>query len=129
MKILTVIESLGCGGAEQALVNLLPVLKSRGHQCEVVALWPPYDIAPMLERYGISLHPLDIKGRWNLPQAVVRLAQAVRQVQPDVVHAHLFFASLYSALHQATHTRPGQGGDLSQPGLRFLSGEHAVETG
>ena len=101
MKILTVIESLGCGGAEQALVNLLPLLKARDHQCQVVALWPPYDIAPALEHYGIALHPLNIKGRWNLPQAVLRLAQAVRQVQPDVVHAHLFFASLYSAL-----TRP-----------------------
>ncbi len=101
MKILTVIESLGRGGAEQALVNLLPVLKARCHQCDVVALWPPYDVAPVLERYGIALHRLNIEGRWNLPQAVPRLARTVRQVKPDVVHAHLFFASLYSAL-----TRP-----------------------
>ena len=50
---LAVIESLGRGGAEQQLVWLVPALRRRHCRIEVVALWPPYDLACELEREGV----------------------------------------------------------------------------
>jgi len=98
MNALHVIESLGRGGAEQALVNLLPTLARRGHRCEVAALWGPYPLAEPLERAGIVVHRLDLVHRWSLWQGVPRLAAVCRRGRYDVVHAHLFFSGLYTSL-------------------------------
>lgn len=98
MKILHVIESLGRGGAEQALVNLLPALARRDHRCEVAALWGPYPLAEPLEAAGILMHRLDLSHRWHLGQGVPRLSRIWRGGRYDIVHAHLFFGGLYASL-------------------------------
>ena len=106
MKILSVIESLGRGGAEQLLVNLLPILLSRGHTCEVAALFPPYDLAPELERSGITVHRLNVNHRLNLVQGVAKIAALCRRGRFDIVHAHLFWAAVYTALSRALAPLP-----------------------
>lgn len=40
MRVLHVIDTLGVGGAEQMLVNLLPALKQQGHDVSVAVLRP-----------------------------------------------------------------------------------------
>lgn len=97
------IESLKGGGAEQVLVNLLPELQARGHLCELVALWPPYELQGDLERAGVRVHHLNwsYEKRWNIAGAVGRLARLVRRRRPDVLHAHLLFADLYVALSRS----------------------------
>lgn len=97
MKILQIIESLGRAGAEQALVNILPTLQGRGHQCEVAVLWPPYHLAENLQSAGIVVHRLDLNYRWNLAKGITKLTSLCRQCQYDAIHAHLFFAALYAA--------------------------------
>ncbi len=106
MKVLYIIESLGRGGAEQALVNVLPAIRAHGHHCEVAALWPPYDLAADLEEQGFPVHRLDITGRWNAAQAVLRLVRVARRVDPDLLHAQLSFAILYNALTKPLWRRP-----------------------
>ena len=98
MKILHVIESLGRGGAEQALVNLLPALARRGHHCEVAALWGPYPLAEPLEAAGIRVQRLDLGHRWHLGQGIPRLSRVWRNGRYDIVHAHLFFSGVYASL-------------------------------
>ena len=98
MKILHVIESLGRGGAEQALVNLLPALSRRGHHCEVAALWGPYPLGEPLEAAGIPVHRLDLGHRWRLDHGVWRLSRVWRHGRYDIVHAHLFFSGVYASL-------------------------------
>jgi glycosyltransferase involved in cell wall biosynthesis len=111
LKLLVVSESLGRGGAEQALVNLLPALRQHGCNCEVAVLHQPYLLAQELEAAGIKVHRLDLTHRWVIPQGVRRLLRVLRDGEYDVVHGHLFFAGLYVAL-----TRP------------FLPGVHRVVT-
>ncbi len=106
LSVLTVIESLGRAGAEQALVNLLPALQERGYRCEVAALWPPYDTAAELEEAGVRVHRLNLRHRWHAPQAVRRLTGLGRRRQFDVLHAHLFFAGIYTALSRPLLTGP-----------------------
>lgn len=98
MKILFVLESLAPGGAELALVNLLPALRQRGYQCEVASLWPPDALEPQLHALGAVTHRLDVGWRWNLPQAAAKLAALIRRTRPDVVHAHLFFGIVATGL-------------------------------
>jgi glycosyltransferase involved in cell wall biosynthesis len=107
LRILTVIESLGRGGAEQALVNVLPAITKMGHACEVAALWPPYDLAEDLEAAGIAVHRLDVEKRWNLPAAVKKVAALCRGPY-DVVHAHLYLASAAVALTRPLARRPAR---------------------
>jgi len=106
MKILHIIETLGRGGAENLLVNLLPVLQSRGHQCEVAVLMPPYDIAANLEEAGVVVHRLNLSHRWNAAQAITKIATLCRYGQYDILHAHLFFASIYTALSRLLAPAP-----------------------
>ena len=98
MRVLHVVESLRPGGAEQALVNILPVLADEGIESEVVALMPPHSLSAALESVGITVHHLNMTHRWNLAQGIRRLLRVCRRGSYDVIHSHLFFASLYSGL-------------------------------
>lgn len=98
MKILNVIESLGRGGAEQALVNLLPTLCNRGIKCEVAVLWSPHSLVTDLEKQGISVHCLNIRHRWSILAALSKITKLLHKGHFDIVHAHLFFAGFYTAL-------------------------------
>jgi glycosyltransferase involved in cell wall biosynthesis len=99
MKILNIIESLTqVGGAEQALLNLLPALRARGLECEVAVLWPPYTLAADLEKHGIKVHRLDIPHRWAVIKGTLKLAELLKKRNFDIIHAHLFFAEFYTAL-------------------------------
>jgi len=97
-KLLVVIETLGRGGAEQALVNLLPALRQRGCSCEVAALYEPYPLASSLEEVGIRVHRLNLSHRWMVPQGLLRLLRVLREGQHEIVHGHTFFPGLYVAL-------------------------------
>lgn len=97
-RVLTVIETLGRGGAEQALVNILPTLQLDGYQCEVAALNPPYTLADTLRAKGIVVHELGIGHRWNMIRAVSQLNKLCHKHRYHIIHAHLFFAGIYSAL-------------------------------
>ncbi|MEN8221293.1 MAG: glycosyltransferase family 4 protein [Pseudomonadota bacterium] len=98
MKILFIIESLARGGTERGLVNLLPVFRARGLECEVAVLWPPYTLAPELEKNGILVHRLDMTHRWSVIKNTFKIAKILHSESFDLVHARLFFASLYTAL-------------------------------
>lgn len=97
MRILFVTESLGFGGAERAFVNLMPALLERGVECELAVLWPPYPLGPELETMGVKVHRLELSHRWNVPEAVYKLAKVQRRGF-DVIDAHLFFSGIYTAL-------------------------------
>lgn len=97
MRVLHLIETLGRGGTEQALVNVLPSLRAKGVDVEVCALRPPYTLAADIERQGFLVHRLDIFHRWDLAHAVPRVAALLRR-DYDALHGHSFFPALYMAL-------------------------------
>jgi glycosyltransferase involved in cell wall biosynthesis len=98
LKVLHVIETLGAGGAEQVLVNVLPELSSLGVDCELAVLWPPYTLAEQLENRGVSVHRLDLKSRWNPLRTLLFLGHIVREKQITHLHAHLFFSMFHAAV-------------------------------
>ncbi len=98
LRVLHVIESLGVAGAEQSLVNLLPRLPGQGVDCEVAALWSPYDLALSLREHGIAVHELNISSRWQFARGAVELRHIIRKGEFDLVHAHLPGAVFYASM-------------------------------
>ncbi|MDF0718782.1 glycosyltransferase family 4 protein [Kaistella sp. PBT33-4] len=98
MKILFVIESLGNGGAERVLLNILPVLQENGYTCEVATLFDGAELAVEFLQQGIKVHRFNIKFRWNFVSALHQLKQLIKNNNYDFVHAHLFFAHFYTGI-------------------------------
>jgi len=97
LRVLFVIENLGVGGAEQALVNIAPALQARGYRCGVAALWPPYTVAEALEQRGVDVFRLDLSHRWNFMQSIPRLLRVAKEHRYDILHGHLFFGGMHVA--------------------------------
>ncbi len=100
-RVLTVIDTAGPGGAERSVLTLLPALRARGHRCSLVALGPPYDLAPAFKEQGVEVALLGLERRMSLPGTCHALMGIVHTFRPTVVHAHGFLSGLCVAL-----TRP-----------------------
>ena len=98
IKVLAIIETLGRGGAETLLVHLAPSLFEVGVHLEVAHLTPPGTLTDELQARGVAVHDLHGPAPWRADVLVPRLARVIRQREPDIVHAHLFFAGLHTGL-------------------------------
>ncbi|MCF6467026.1 glycosyltransferase [Nonomuraea sp. MG754425] len=94
MRILHVITGLAAGGAEQQLHSLLPHLRAR---CEVAVLTGRGAVADAIERAGVPVHHIGMRGNRDL-RAVGRLARLMRAGRYEVVHTHLYRACVYGRL-------------------------------
>ncbi|MBD8084615.1 glycosyltransferase family 4 protein [Chryseobacterium caseinilyticum] len=95
MKILFVIESLGNGGAERALISTINILIKRGVSCEVATLFEEHDLLSELERNGVVVHQLNVGFRWNVFKILSQLKALLTNRKYDIVDTHLFFAHFY----------------------------------
>lgn len=100
IKLLTIIESLGKGGAEQVLVNTLPELKKIGITCEVATLFKDHDLSQKLMDNDINVHKLDLSNKWNILEAEYKIYNLVKKEKFDIIHAHLFFAYFYIGVNK-----------------------------
>ena len=91
IKVLSVIDTLGSGGAERVLVNTLLELSKMGIECEVVILFSKDDLANELKGHGIKVHKLFLSNKWNIFEGMYKLNILVKSSNFDIVHAHLFF--------------------------------------
>jgi glycosyltransferase involved in cell wall biosynthesis len=96
--VLVIIETLGAGGAEWALVNLAGELKQRVGCLEVAVLHPPYTLQPQLESQGIPVHRLSISNPWYVWSGVARLRLLLKTRRFRIVHGHLFFGALHGSI-------------------------------
>jgi glycosyltransferase involved in cell wall biosynthesis len=101
LGVIHVIDSLAAtGGAERRLVEEVLALADRFDQ-RVVRLFERDDLQEQLERAGVPVIALGLKGRragrtW--PLAAWRLQAELRRWRPDVVHTSLFTANLVGQL-------------------------------
>jgi glycosyltransferase involved in cell wall biosynthesis len=119
MKLLFLIESLGRGGAEQALVNILPELKAQGVECEVAFLQGSSELESEITSLGVPVHSLKLSHGWNLLEANLKLRRMFQAGHFDVIHSHLFFSNLHLGLCQ--------GNALRQTRAKRLTTFHSLE--
>lgn len=98
MKILHFIETLGSGGAERLLVTLLPELARQGIEVELAVQHPPLELKVDLEALGIKVHILPKRRKWALFGASRDLSRLAHKQDVDVVHAHLYFPTIITAI-------------------------------
>lgn len=93
-RILHVIEAIGIGGAEILLCNTVSELKEYEHV--IISLYPPVDdsILPSNATH-ICLNATSPKA---LPAKAYRYKRIVKDFKPDIVHAHLYFATIFTKL-------------------------------
>lgn len=92
LKIVHVIYSLGRGGAETLLVNLLKDLNER-YEFTLVTLDPRNDFAKE-EIIAHRFYCLHYKGAQSIPSCVWKLRAIIQKVKPDLVRSQLFETSI-----------------------------------
>ena len=102
MRILHIIESMGMGGAERHLANLMEPLSRLGVDNQLVTLWSGNAYSEHVLPFA-KVHDLALPERRALP-AVPRLIQLAREA--DVVHTQLPWADIVGRLAAVAARRP-----------------------
>ena len=89
MKILFLIRSLNCGGAERQLTLLSKGLRERGHEVVIGIFYSGGPLEKELWEARVRIRPLNKRGRWDMIRFFMRLMQVVREERPDIVHSYL----------------------------------------
>ncbi len=97
MKILHVITSLHSGGAEKLLLDIIPKLKSKGHEVDLLLFDgsnTPFKYQAKKE--GINIIQLSIGGNVYNPVNIIKLLRFLPEY--DVVHTHNTAPQLFAAI-------------------------------
>ena len=97
-RIVHVIESLGRGGAERLLVDLLARLDRTRFEHHVLYLFPDHALRPEIEALGIDCECLELRSAWDWPRGWLRLRARLAALRPSVVHTTLQKADMYGRL-------------------------------
>jgi glycosyltransferase involved in cell wall biosynthesis len=120
MKIVYVIPTMGCGGAEILIGIIARKLAAHGHEVHILCLqphhetWPNYpDKEAFLKEVKVHIIGGGVRFKFlRMPQIDNQAYVAyLNSLQPDVVHAHLFLSELMVYSHL-------------QPGTRYFSHGH-----
>lgn len=95
MKVLTLINSLGGGGAETQVAALSHYFYKKGIACVIVCLTDDLKLSPRCHP-DTTIISLGIKSKKDFFSAFRRLLSIVSEQKPDIIHAHLFQANMVS---------------------------------
>jgi glycosyltransferase involved in cell wall biosynthesis len=97
IKILYVITSLGLGGAEKLLLYYLKNLDKNKYRLYVCCFREkPDDLLLETQKYAQVIN-LNIRNKFN-PSVVLSILKVIRNIQPDIIHTHLFQPRVYTTI-------------------------------
>lgn len=120
MKVLFVITGLSMGGAEKVVADLADALVADGCEAMLVYLTGKLEVRPRSDAVPVTClridSPFDIVGGYR------RLRRIVRGFQPDIVHSHMFHATMLTRLLRLTMPVPRMVSTMhtGHPGTRRL---------
>jgi glycosyltransferase involved in cell wall biosynthesis len=94
MRAAFVSTGLGTGGAEMALLRLLPALRAHGIDAIVVSVRSEGTIGPRLRAEGIPVAALDLPGIVAAASAWTRLLGCLRSFSPTLLHGWMYHGNL-----------------------------------
>ncbi len=97
-RILHIIESLGCGGAERALLTNLTYLNKDKFYNAVAYLYNDGFFLPDLKEIGVKAYPLSLKNIYHPFAAINRIIKIIKNEKIDIVHTNLFGADIYGRI-------------------------------
>ena len=98
MKILYVITGLGLGGAEKVVCDLADQMSTLGHQVKIAYLTGKLVVRP--KNINVDIIPLDLNNLYGLYSASKKYKKLIQDFQPDVVHAHMVHANIFSRINR-----------------------------
>lgn len=98
MKILYVVTGLGLGGAEKVVVDLADQMVLLGHTVKIAHLKGDIIVSPKSD--AIELIGLGFEKMNNFFNASKEYKKIVKDFKPDVVHAHMIHANIFSRLNR-----------------------------
>ncbi len=99
MNLFFLIRSLGNGGAERQLTELVRCLDTSRFQVTVATFYDGGALRPDIEGLrGVRVVSLAKKGRWDILPFLWRLARVLRETRPAVIHGYMGIANELSLL-------------------------------
>lgn len=98
MKILYVITGLGLGGAEKVVCDLADQMSNLGHRVIVAYLTGEILVRP--KNLNIDIVFLELNNLSQLYSSSRRYRKLIQDFQPDIVHAHMVHANIFSRLNR-----------------------------
>ena len=98
IKILQVINSLGSGGAESLLKNIvLEAKKNNVFNLEIATLYSNAIFKEEIKNAGIPVWSLGLTFKYNL-MGVIKLIKLIKKRKYNIIHVHLFPADIFAAI-------------------------------
>lgn len=98
MKILYVITGLGLGGAEKVVCDLADQMVNKGHIVKIAYLTGDAVVKPSSN--DIEIIYLGLNNFKSLIKASVKYQKLLNTFHPDVVHAHMVHANIFTRLNR-----------------------------
>lgn len=98
MRILYVITGLGLGGAEKVVCDLADQMSNFGHQVKIAYLTGKVVVRP--KNINVDIIPLDLHNFYGLYLASKKYKKLIQDFQPDVVHAHMVHANIFTRINR-----------------------------
>lgn len=95
IKILYLIDSLGCGGAEKRLINDAVSLDKTLFHCEICYIYNKNDFENILNYHGVRSYCLQENSQASILNTLIKLKKIIKSSNPDILHIHLFKSSIY----------------------------------
>ncbi len=96
LKLLVVIDTLGVGGTERSLLEILRRFEHT--QVVVCQLYAGDALLHDYQQAGLRVIPVNVTARLGIAAGVRKLRKVIRQERPDLLHAALFRAGLISRI-------------------------------
>ena len=128
IKILYVITGLGVGGAEKVVTELADQMLKRGHQVKIAYLKGEAIVCPQSSE--IELIYLGFENLKSFRFAYQNYKKILENFQPDVVHAHMVHANIFSRVSRTFIPTPklictahnsNEGGQLRMLAYKFTN--------
>lgn len=96
MRVMLVVTGLSMGGAEQVVTHLADALVANGNDVLLVYLKGPLQVHPT--RPEVEVTSLGMEGPAQVMASYRRFCDLIRRFQPDIVHSHMFHATMLTRL-------------------------------
>ena len=104
--ILYLITATGVGGGERQVVDLATELVRRGGRVLLISMTPIGSLGRDAIRNGVAVKSLNMTPGWPNAVALWRFRRIVQSFRPDVVHAHMFHASIFARVSRLLFRMP-----------------------
>jgi glycosyltransferase involved in cell wall biosynthesis len=134
LRILHVIDGLGIGGAQSALLGMVQLTDEAKFESFVgiAGSWYDEHLVEKIRTEAEEFYVFGARGLWDL-RGVARIVRAIRRHEIDIVHTHLVLADVHGGLAARLTRRPvvsilqNVAGDRrNHPRLRRLLGKFAT---